>query len=63
MPSVSRHAPCRNPHCGGRLTPSREDTPGTYCVACADLADEHDQGEHDHDSHEHCPACQPRPPR
>ncbi|MCX4826304.1 hypothetical protein OG883_45820 [Streptomyces sp. NBC_01142] len=39
--------------------PRSEDTPDTYCIACADLADDHDQGEHDHDSHEFCPACLP----
>ncbi|MFF3957379.1 hypothetical protein ACFYY1_29820 [Streptomyces sp. NPDC001890] len=50
---------CRNPHCGGRIMPRPEDTPDTYCVACVDLADDHDQGEHDYDSHEYCPACQP----
>ncbi len=49
---------CRNPHCGDWLVPRPEDTRNTYCVACADLADDHDQGEHDRDSHEHCPACQ-----
>ncbi|MCQ1580367.1 MULTISPECIES: hypothetical protein [Streptomyces] len=50
---------CRNRHCGDRLVPRPDDTPDTYCLACVDLADDHDQGEHDHDSHEHCPACQP----
>lgn len=53
------HSPqphCGNRHCGSRHTPG----PGeTYCTACADLADDHDFGEHDRDSHEHCPACQP----
>ncbi|MFC8021944.1 hypothetical protein [[Kitasatospora] papulosa] len=39
--------------------PRSDNTPDIYCLACADLADDHDQGEHDHDSHEHCPACQP----
>jgi hypothetical protein len=59
MPSISLTAVCRNPHCGGRLNPRPEDSPDSYCVACADLADDHDQGEHDRDSQEHCPACQP----
>jgi hypothetical protein len=59
MPPTPPAAACRNPHCGGRLKPSPDDLPGTYCVACADLADDHDRGEHDRDRHEHCPACQP----
>lgn len=59
MPSTPLSPACRNPHCGSRLNPSPEETPDTYCVACADLADDHDQGEHDHVSQEHCPACQP----
>jgi len=50
---------CRNRHCGDRLNPEPGADGTTYCWACADLADEHDQGEHDHDSHEFCPACQP----
>ncbi|WP_225650891.1 hypothetical protein [Streptomyces solaniscabiei] len=58
MPSTPLSQACRNSHCGSRLTPSLEDSPDTYCLACADLADDHDQGEHDYGSKEHCPACQ-----
>ncbi|MER6409451.1 hypothetical protein ABT269_39765 [Streptomyces viridosporus] len=58
MAFVPLPVPCRNRHCGSG-PPSPEDIPGTYCLPCADLADDHDQGEHDHDSQEHCPACQP----
>ncbi|MGW6145655.1 hypothetical protein [Streptomyces sp. NPDC055140] len=59
MPPATSPAVCRNAHCGGRHRPSPADASYTCCVACADLADDHDHGEHDHDSQEHCPACQP----
>ncbi|KNE78792.1 hypothetical protein AB0B04_18905 [Streptomyces xinghaiensis] len=55
----SPQPPCRNRHCGSRHQPGPDDTADTYCISCADLADDHDHGEHDRDSHEHCPACQP----
>ncbi|WP_326581865.1 hypothetical protein OIE69_44365 (plasmid) [Actinacidiphila glaucinigra] len=46
---------CRNRYCR-RGAPE----PGTsYCIPCADDADDHDQGKHDRDSQEHSPSCQP----
>ncbi|CAL9676994.1 hypothetical protein SUDANB105_07991 [Streptomyces sp. enrichment culture] len=58
-PRPAANRSCRNCHCRSPFQALSDDSPDTYCIVCADLADDHDQGAHDYDSHEHCPACQP----